>query len=241
MGSRRKSDRDPDVLREIKDLTDGLIEIGIEPIPGTIERFETYLEVLRSFRERVHLLSHKDYERVSRRHFLTSLVAYPYVKDRECICDVGAGAGFPSIPLEILVPGMDLVLFESNRKKADFLRHLVERLGLGRVHVVNERAESHTGKGFDVVLLRAVGKIDKLMKIVNALVLPEGKAIFFKAQDVVAELKRAGPAMKKYGFTAEIVQMLTPVEKAPMTLVVMRRVPRTGEPENPSSRWSSGR
>ena len=224
MGSRRKSDRDPDVLREIKDLTDGLSELGIDPPSGTIERFEAYLAVLQSFSERVHLLSHKDYERVSRRHFLTSLVAYPYVKDRERICDVGAGAGFPSIPLKILVPGMDLVLFESNRKKAEFLLHLVERLGLERVHVVNARAESHTGKAFDVVLMRAVGKIDKLMKVVNALVLPDGKAIFFKAQDVGAELKRAGPAMRKYGFTAEIVQTPTPVEHDPLTLVIMRRV-----------------
>ncbi len=232
MGSRRKSDRDPDVLREIKDLTDGLAELGIDPGPGSIERFETYLDVLRSFRERVHLLSHKDYERVSRRHFLTSLVALPYVRDGERVCDVGAGAGFPSIPLKILVPGMDLVLFESNHRKADFLRHLVDRLGLERVHVVSERAESHTGKGFDVVLLRAVGKIDKLVKIVNALVVPGGKAVFFKAQDVKDELKRAGPAMRKYGFEAESVQTLTPVEHDPLTLVILRRVTRIGEPVN---------
>jgi 16S rRNA (guanine527-N7)-methyltransferase len=213
-----------DTRGEIDDVRQGLAELDIDFTEQTIECFETYITILHDCRDRVHLLSHRDYGRISRRHFLASLVAYPYVKRHERVCDVGAGAGFPSVPLKIVLPAIDFVLFESNRKKAEFLRHLVDRLLLERIRVINSRAEDYSGQGFDLILFKAVGKIDKLMKVVDALVVPGGEVIFFKTQDVGAELRRAARAIEKKGFSAEVREMHTPVEKIPMALVIMRRL-----------------
>ena len=224
MISRKRNNQPGDARREIDELRIGLRELGIDFDAEKIERFQMYLNTLYSCRHRLHLVSHRDYERVSRRHFLASLVAYPYVKNHVRACDVGAGAGFPSVPLKILLPGIDFVLFESNRKKAEFLEHLVDRLRLERIRVVNSRAESHSGQGFDLVLLKAVGKIDKLMKVVDALVVPGGEAIFFKTQDVDTELRRAARAIKARRFSVEVARISAPIEKTPMSLVIMRKL-----------------
>jgi len=224
MISRKMNNPAGDARREIDEVRIGMKELGIDPDAEMIERFQTYLTTLYSYRGRLHLLSHRDYERISRRHFLTSLVAYPHVKNHVRVCDVGAGAGFPSIPLKILLPDIGFVLFESNRKKAEFLEHLVDRLGLEGVRVVNSRAESHAGQGFDLVLLKAVGKIDKLMKIVDALVVPGGEAIFFKTQDVDTELRRAARAIEAGRFSVKVTRISTPIEKMPMSLVIMRKL-----------------
>jgi len=224
MISRKRNNPAGDARREIEEIRIGLKDLGIDSDAEIIERFQIYLTTLYSWRDRLHLLSHRDYERISSRHFLTSLVAYPYVKNHTRACDVGAGAGFPSVPLKILLPGIDFVLFESNRKKAEFLEHLVDQLGLEGVRVVNSRAESHTGQGFDLVLLKAVGKIDKLMKIVDALVVPGGEAIFFKTQDVDTELRHAARAIEAGRFSVEVTRIATPIEKMPMSLVIMRKL-----------------
>ncbi|UCF71271.1 MAG: 16S rRNA (guanine(527)-N(7))-methyltransferase RsmG [candidate division WOR-3 bacterium] len=223
MASRGKNNVRVDAEREIDDIKAGLKELGIDTAGQTIEKFRTYLDALYSYRDRMHLLSRRDYERIGRRHFLTSLIAHPYVKDSRRICDVGAGAGFPSLPLKILFPEVHFVLFESNRKKAEFLDHLVDMLGLHRIEVINARAEGYSGHGFDLVLLRAVGKVDRLLKVVQRLLVRGGRAIFFKTQDVEAELRRASTAISKMGYGVEVRKIQTPVEKIPMALVILRK------------------
>lgn len=227
MISKETNGRAENLGREIGELKAGMTVLGIEFDETAIERFTTYLETLYCHQGKLHLISHRDYERISRRHFLPSLLALPYVKHRARICDIGSGAGFPSVPLKILRPEVDLVLLESVAKKAGFLINLTERLRLERVEVVNMRAERYPGRSFDLVLLRAVGKIGKLLAVVDALVAPVGEAIFYKTQEADAELRRAGRAMEKLGFTAEIVKTLTPIERLPLALVIMRRSGRT--------------
>lgn len=224
MISRKRNNATGDAAREIEELKIGLKELGIDFDAQKIERFQMYLSALYSFRGRLHLLSHRDYERISKRHFLTSLVAYPHVKNHARVCDVGAGAGFPSVPLKILLPDIHFVLFESNRKRAEFLEHLVKRLGLEQVMVVNDRAERYSGQGFDLVLLKAVGKIDRLVKVVGALIVPGGEAIFFKTQDVDAELRRATRGIEAGKFSVGVTRISSPIEKIPMSLVIMRKL-----------------
>ncbi|UCD19092.1 MAG: 16S rRNA (guanine(527)-N(7))-methyltransferase RsmG [candidate division WOR-3 bacterium] len=224
MASRRKNNVRVDAEREIDDIRAGLKELGIDAAGQTIEKFRIYLDALYAYRGRMHLLSHRDYERISTRHFLTSLVAHPYVKDSRRICDVGAGAGFPSLPLKILFPEVHFVLFESNRKKAEFLDHLVDVLNLHRIEVINARAEGYSGQGFDLALLRAVGKVDRMLRVVHRLLIRGGRAIFFKTQDVDAELRRASTAMSKMGYDVEVRKIETPVEKIPMALVILHKL-----------------
>lgn len=209
--------------REVVDLRLGLAELGINIDSDVVDRFKEYLQILYSYHGKLHLLSRRDYERISRRHFLPSLAALQYVRKHSRACDVGAGAGFPSIPIKVVMPVLDLVIFESVTKKAKFLRALVKGLGLERVEVRNERAEDYAGKGFDLMLFKAVGKISKMIRVVDKLLLPEGEAIFYKSRDVEAELRHAIDYIEKSNFKKEVVDLSTPVEALPLTLVILRR------------------
>lgn len=207
--------------REIAELKAGLTELGIDFDDAVLNRFKKYLNVLYTHRTALHLLSCGDYERISRRHFLASLIALPYVKKHSRACDVGAGAGFPSMPLKILLPEIDLVIFEAQRKKADFLHRLVSELDLSGVEIVNDRAEHYSGRRFDLVLLKAVGKIDRLVRMVDTLLLPGGQAIFYKTYQVDEEIRRAGRKLKNRAFRIEVKKIVTPVEKSPIALVIL--------------------
>lgn len=212
-----------EVEREIGELKTGLAQLGIEADAAAIQSFRTYLQFLHGYHGRVHLISHQDYGRISRRHFLPSLLGFPYLKGRVRVCDIGSGAGFPSVPLVILKHDIDLVIIESVSKKASFLTRLIRELGLARVEVVNARAEEYCGAPFDLALLKAVGKIEKLLPAVDALLASGGAAIFYKAPGVDEELRRAARAMSRFGFRAEVVHVTTPVEQVPMALVILRR------------------
>jgi 16S rRNA (guanine527-N7)-methyltransferase len=224
MRSKSKNSQPENVEREIDELRSGLVELGVDFDADVIARFEDYMRILYSYHGKLHLLSHRDYERISRRHFLPSLVALQYVRDHRRVCDVGAGAGFPSIPLKVILPALDLVIFESVGKKADFLRFLVDGLRLEGIEIRNERAEDYSGKGFDLMLFRAVGRVAKLLRVVDKLLVPGGKAIFFKSQHVDSELRQAEAVMKKKGYTAGVITLSTPVEGLPLALVILNKL-----------------
>lgn len=223
MISRKANSSAEDARREIGELKTGLSRLGIELDRTAAGRFTVYLQTLYDYHGKLHLISHQDYGRISRRHFLPSVLGFPYLRDRARVCDIGSGAGFPSVPLKILKPEIDLVIIEAVKKKAGFLTRLIERLRLERVEVVNERAEQYTGRPFDLVLLKAVGKIEKLLPTVDALLTPDGEAIFYKTPDVDEELRRAGRVMAKFGYDAEVIRTATPLEQLPLALVRMRR------------------
>lgn len=223
MKSRNRNDPLENGEREISELRSGLVELSIDHDARVIRLFEDYLNMLYSFQGKIHLLSNRDYQRVSRRHFLPALAAFPYVRHHVRVCDVGGGAGFPSIPLKIVLPDQDTVIFESVRKKAEFLRSLVTALDLHKTEVRNERAEDYSGRGFDLVLCKAVGKINKLMRIVDKLLIAGGEVIFYKSHDFQAELRYAGNYIRKKGFRKEVVNLSTPVEGLPLTLVILKK------------------
>lgn len=223
MISRKRNKRVYEIGREIAELKRGMDELGINYGQPVLDRFKIYLEVLYLYHGKIHLLSHQDYKRISRRHLLPSLMALPEVEVHSRVCDVGSGAGFPSVPSKILLPNMDLVIFEAQRKKADFLQYLLERLELRRFKIMNARAEEHHGAKFDLALLRAVGKIGMLVDVLNVLLEAGGAAIFFKTASVEEEIDEAQKALHKHNFQVSVKKMITPLEKLPLALVTLRK------------------
>lgn len=217
----RKANDVANIEREISELTAGLNELGISAESNKLDKFRTYLKLLHSYHGKIHLLSHADYERISRRHFLVSLAAFPLVKGHSRCCDIGAGAGFPSVPLKIMLPDLELVIFESMKKKANFLRHLVDELRLVSVQVIGERAESYSGTGFDLMLLKAVGKIEDMIGVVDNLLISGGSAIFIKTHQVDAEVARVQGELARRGFELKLEKIQTPVEKSGVSLVIL--------------------
>uniref|UniRef100_A0A7C4TCQ1 Ribosomal RNA small subunit methyltransferase G n=1 Tax=candidate division WOR-3 bacterium TaxID=2052148 RepID=A0A7C4TCQ1_UNCW3 len=207
---------------EIELLIRGLEELKINQ-SSAIGRFQIYLETLFEYRNKIHLISHKDYERITLRHFLPSLVALPFIGEAKTACDIGAGAGFPSIPIKIIRPEIKLTLFESQRKKARFLKVLIERLNLSNICVIDKRAENYEGDGFDLVLIKAAGKIKDLIDTFNLLLNPSGRVIFYKSPMVDEEVSQAKEKILKFGFLPRIELVTTPIEKRKMALVILTK------------------
>jgi len=93
------------------------------------------------------------------------------------LADVGSGAGFPGIPIKLWAPQLSLTLIESNHKKATFLREVSRALILTNVNIQNVRAESLTGKRFDVVTLRAVERFQSTLPTAAGLLSPKGRLV----------------------------------------------------------------
>ncbi len=224
MKSRKKvtGHKPSDIGRELTDLKHGLTLMGITYNRQITDKFKRYLEVLHDYRGRLHLLSHQDYSHIATRHFLASLMAIPYLEDCRTVGDVGAGAGFPSLPLKIVRPDIEYTLFESQKKKARFLRYLIEKLELSQVNIIDERAECFVGRRFDIILFKAVGRIKGLIKTVDNLIAPTGRAIFYKSHRVEAEIRAAEKELRKKGYQIQIDKRYTPVENRPLALVVLR-------------------
>lgn len=209
--------------RELNDLKRGLRELQIAIPESSFHLFQRYLGLLHEYRSRVHLLSRGDYGFIVQRHVLVSLMSLSLIKRCVSICDVGAGAGFPSIPLSICLPTAHFTLFESKVKKAEFLQGVVAKLPLANVSVTLARAESYDEAKFEVVLLRAVGKIRELAKTVDRLLEPHGCAIFYKTEHVDKEIQQARRILEKRQFSVQVERLRTPIVQQPLSLVILRK------------------
>jgi 16S rRNA (guanine527-N7)-methyltransferase len=208
---------------ELDVLIQGFNDLHIPFTHKTIGCFNTYLEILHEYQKRIHLISQNDYQAISARHFLPSILAYHYIENRFSACDIGAGAGFPSVPLKIVRPELRLTLFESVTKKSLFLDNLVQALNLGDIEVLNERAEYYTGKRFDLVLLRAVGRIKDLVSTIDRVLAEDGMAIFYKTHHVADEIAAAQKQLQHKKLVVKMEKLYTPVTYKPLALVFVAR------------------
>ncbi len=111
------------------------------------------------------------------------------------VLDIGSGGGFPAIPLAIMKPEWHFTLCESIKKKANFLMHLVKKLGLEKnVKIINDRIEAihelpvHKNK-YDLVTARAVTKLDELIKYSLPLLKKDRYLLAYKAKEIKEEIK----------------------------------------------------
>ncbi len=157
----------------------------------------------------MNLTTITDYHEVQIKHFLDSLMVVlalksPLGDESLSVIDVGTGAGLPGIPLRILLPGIRLVLLEATAKKADFLYHLIARLGLGNVEVVVGRAEevaqqAHYREKFDLVLSRAVAPLPTLAELTLSFCNIGGSFVAQKKGAIDREVSRASRAIEVLG------------------------------------------
>ncbi|MCE2404629.1 MAG: 16S rRNA (guanine(527)-N(7))-methyltransferase RsmG [Dehalococcoidia bacterium] len=154
-------------------LVKGAAELDLRLTPGQVESFRVYHRELVTWNQRMNLTAIVDSEGAQVRHFLDSLtvarVLTDPVRDHGRMLDVGAGAGFPGLPLKLMFPGMHLSMLDSVGKKTSFLEHLVETLELEDVDIYNGRAEDlamrpELRESFDVVVSRGVARMRVLME-----------------------------------------------------------------------------
>ena len=178
--------------------------LGIGLSPDQLAAFNCYREALLAANRRTNLTAITDPAEVEIRHFvdsLTCLLAWPTVTDRPMqVIDIGAGAGFPGLPLKLICPQITLALVDSVGKKTAFLAGLVRHLNLEAATVVTARAEDLARQPayreqYDVALARAVAPASVLVEYTLPFLRVGGRLIAQKTagkgQDELAACQRA--------------------------------------------------
>lgn len=171
-----------------------------------------------------------------RKHFLDSLTctyAWREMEPPASLIDIGTGAGFPGIPLKILMPGLRLTLVESIGKKADFCRHIVDTLLLENVEVITARAEEVGAQDthremYDAATARAVAQLNILAEYLLPLVRVGGFAIAQKGSTAPAESQQANRAITILGGVIRpLIPVMIPRVEEARYLVVMKKIKPT--------------
>ncbi|MDN5831524.1 MAG: 16S rRNA (guanine(527)-N(7))-methyltransferase RsmG, partial [Tetragenococcus halophilus] len=130
-----------------------------------IEQFERYYQLLVEWNQKINLTAITDKNEVYLKHFYDSVaLAFSVDLDKKAsICDIGSGAGFPSIPLKIIFPELKVTIVDSLNKRINFLRTLITELDLNQVALFHDRAETFGQKidhraSYDYVVARAVAR-----------------------------------------------------------------------------------
>ena len=180
--------------------------IGLELTPAQLAAFEWYEKELLAWNERFNLTAIRDAESVRTKHFLDSLTCALVMNGKRSgkIIDIGTGAGFPGIPLKIMMPGLELTLVESIGKKADFCRHVVQTLGFEGTQVLQKRAEElgqdrRFREQYDWAVARAVANLNILAEYLLPLLRVGGMMIAQKGQSGPVEAHTAANPIRILG------------------------------------------
>ena len=180
-----------------------------------IQQFELYYTTLIEWNQKMNLTAITQKEDVYLKHFYDSLtISCDYPLDQQSLCDIGAGAGFPSIPLKIVYPNLKITIVDSLTKRITFLKHLANVLELENVTAISARAEEYAKdhrESFDIVTARAVARLNILDELCLPLVKINGDFITLKGLKAQEELKEAKAGIEKLGgkVTKEIDFTLT--------------------------------
>jgi 16S rRNA (guanine527-N7)-methyltransferase len=194
----------------MKRLIEGASKLGIELNARQVKQFELYYQELIEWNRRINLTAITDYSSVQVKHFLDSLTVTLALSAEEVtnpdfkIVDIGTGAGFPGFPLKILFPRPRLVLLEPTTKKITFLQHIVSKLELENVEVLNSRAEEAAHlplyrEQFALVLSRAVALLPTLVELTLPFCRVGGRFIAQKKGEIEQEVNRAKEAVATLG------------------------------------------
>jgi len=171
--------------------------IGISLSEEMIDKFTTYTKLLLEWNQRMHLVSKGD-ARPDRilRHFVDSLCIFKAIDIPKGakLLDLGSGAGFPGVPINIVRRDVHLTLVESIRKKTLFLRKLSESLRLEGINIVNQRAEELADhpdfkENFDLVTGKAVGKLRDIVGLSVPFLKTGGLLVVYKGKELKKEIE----------------------------------------------------
>jgi 16S rRNA (guanine527-N7)-methyltransferase len=200
-------------------LIAGASKLGIELTAGQVKQFELYYQELIEWNKKINLTAITEYSTVQVKHFLDSLTITLALPEAEVerpdfnIVDIGTGAGFPGVPLKILFPQPRLVLIEPTTKKIAFLHHIIRKLELENVEVLNSRAEEAAHlplyrEQFVLVLSRAVALLPTLVELTLPFCQIGGRFIAQKKGEIDQEVNRAKEAIATLGGRLDQIKKL---------------------------------
>lgn len=204
---------------------------GVELDSRMLGQLEEYAAFLVEYNEKVNLTAITDAQGIAVKHFLDSLLMLSAVDIPRgaSLIDVGAGAGFPSVPVKIARPDIELTLMDSLKKRVLFLQLLCERLGI-EAKTIHSRAEDVAApmrERHDFACARAVAQLRVLCEYCMPYVKPGGYFIALKGHDCDGELEEAARAIRELGGRLEAVKRYELPFDNRRAIIVIKKISQT--------------
>ena len=194
--------------------------------PG-IEGARRYAGILAGAGVERGLIGPREVDRIWDRHLLNSVAIAELLEQDFRVADIGSGAGLPGIPLALARPDLRVTLIEPLLRRSEFLREVVEELGID-VTIVRGRAEEpavqeQVGE-MDAVVSRAVAALDKIAKWSMPLLRADGRMLAIKGERAEEELVEHRRVLASLGaIDVRVMKCCADYLDPPATAVVARR------------------
>jgi len=211
--------------------------VGVRLSARQLGLLSIYESELVAWNQRFNLTAVRNLEEIRIKHFLDSLTCLLAMRENtgRRIVDVGSGAGFPGLVLKIACPALQVTLVESVGKKVEFCRHVIQKLGLEDVEVIQDRVENlghmpaHREQ-YDWAVARAVAAMPVLAEYLLPLVRVGGSMLAMKGESGPAEAQAAEPAMTVLGgHLRQLLPVILPGVAEERYLVIVNKVAATPE------------
>lgn len=210
-----------------------LKKLNIELTNEAFLNFEEYYKFLVEYNEHVNLTAITDYDGVYYKHFYDSLtlsLALDVTKPINLV-DVGAGAGFPSIPNAIVFNNLNVTIIDALNKRINFLNELIAKLKLNNAKALHARAEEYAAfhrEEDDVVTARAVARLNILAELCIPLVKVGGLFVAMKSVESEQEFLEAKGAIKTLGAEhLKTISVELPNQMGHREILVFKKVNKT--------------
>ena len=209
------------------------IDEGVEQRPAyaetlfgdRVELADRYAQHLVTTGVESGLLGPRELPRVWSRHILNCGAAASLLETGDVVGDIGSGAGLPGIPWALARPDVRIVLIEIMERRVEWLRMVVDDLGLENVRIVRARVEELVDDEiFTVVTARAVKAMTTLIEWSVPILGPQGRILAIKGASVDSELENAARLIRKRKLVGPTVHTVGAEElETPTTVVELRR------------------
>ena len=218
----------------MKLLKEMALKCGIQLNEEMLIKFKKYMEMMLDYNEKVNLTAITEPNEVMEKHFLDSMTLeitnklYPGCS----LIDVGAGAGFPSIPIKILRDDINVTMLDSLKKRVIFLENVINELKLQNIKAIHLRAEDGghiqpMRENFDIAAARAVADLSVLSEYTLPFVKKGGFFIAMKGSSPEEELNNAKKAIKILGGKTQEVKKITLPSGIEHSLIIIEKVKET--------------
>jgi len=197
-----------------------------------LEKFYNYMLLLLDWNKKMNLTAIVKEEEIITKHFIDSLTVLKNLKETDKIVDIGTGAGFPGIPIKIMLEKTEITLLDALNKRITFLEECTKELKIKGVEIIHERAEElanddkHREK-YDVVVSRAVSPLNILLEYSVPFIRKDGLCICMKGTKAIEELKVSEKAIKE--LNCEIIEINKINLKGNMkrNIIVLKKLEKT--------------
>ena len=215
-------------------------KINIDISSDQLCKFDKYYNMLIEKNKVMNLTAITEKDEVIVKHFVDSIALIPYLKDMNIlsnnelsIIDIGTGAGFPGIPLKIMLPDIQITLLDSLNKRVGFLNEVISELGLTKVNAIHGRAEDYAldnkyRENFNICVSRAVANLSTLSEYCLPFVEKDGYFISYKAGDCEEEINNSKNAIKLLGGKIrKVEEFILPESDASRVFVFIKKLENT--------------